>query len=74
MKSRTLKRSRMLSGVNSSPRGLSACPPFSMTSAARGMSWVITTSPGESRRTISLSATSMPAPTCTIETSFERGM
>ena len=59
-KSRMFKRAPMLLLENSSPRGLSASACRSMTSAASGMSLVMTRSPGSVRRTISLSATSNP--------------
>jgi len=55
----------MFSVVYNSPRGLRAYPPFSITSAASGISAVTTRSPGSTRLTISSSATSKPDATCT---------
>lgn len=55
-----------LSSVYNSPRGLRPVAPFSTMAFAKGISAVMTRSPGETRRAISLSASSKPAGT-TIE-------
>jgi hypothetical protein len=68
MKSRIVSRPRIVSAEYSSPRGLSACAPRAITSAASGMSAVITRSPGDTRLVISLSATSKPPATCNMRT------
>ena len=66
MKSLMLRRARISSAENISPRGLSAWPPFSMISAASGISAVITRSPALHSLTISSSATSKPRATRTV--------
>ena len=49
---RAAKRWPTLSSVYNSPRGLSACPPWATTSAAKGMSAVITNTPGSTSSTM----------------------
>ena len=73
MKSRMLSRWRMVSVEWSPPRGLSAWTPFSITSAASGMSALTTRSPLRALFTISLSATSNPGLTCTNSTCGDAG-
>ena len=73
-KSRIFSRALMFSAENSSPLGLNASPCFSTTSAASGISLVITRSPACRRLTISLSATSKPATTCSILTLAKGGV
>jgi hypothetical protein len=48
--------------------------PRSSTRAASGMSWVTTRSPGRTRSTIALSATSKPPATCRLRTKREGGV
>ena len=64
IKSLIFRRPLILSAEYSSPRGLRACPAFSITSDAKGISAVITRSPALSLLTISWSATSAPEATC----------
>lgn len=73
-KSRILRRAFMLSREYNVPLGFNATPPFSITSAASGMSAVTTRSPGESRRRISLSAISNPVSTRIVAMNFDRGI
>jgi len=65
MKSLRVNFCFIVSSVKFSPRGFRTETPFTIKSAARGISEVITRSLGLARLEISLSATSKPGGTCT---------